>query len=191
MIPSLGWQRIVLIQSRISCFAAGTYDIFLAVSVRRPSWKDAHVSIDDKDIGVKQSTTLYDMDFTSLPTFDKHWAVVHAIAIAMFFSAAATSASLLWQTPCEDSNREPLMKLSEPPFTHFPNIMNMLLVIVKMWLQRVNGTAVAAQGVPRFMYIMIQLYFATAGLGFGLSAYDAPNSSYGLVLVKLQMATAA
>jgi len=181
----------VLIQSRISCFAAGTYDIFLAVLVRRPSWRDAHISVDDKDIGVKQSTTLYDMDFTNLPTFDKHWVAVHATALGMFFSAAATSASLLWQTPCEGSNREPLMKLSEPPFTHFPNIMNMLLVIIKMWLQHVNGTAVAAQGVPRFMYIMIQLYFATVGLGLGLSAYDAPNSSYGLVLVKIQMVAAA
>ena len=181
----------MLIQSRISCFAAGTYDIFLAVSVRRPSWKDAHVSIDGKDIGVKQSTTLYDMDFTSLPTFDKHWAAVHAIALAMFFGGAATSVSLLWQTPCEDSNREPLMKLSEPPFTHFPNIMNMLLVTVKMWLQRVNGTAVAAQGVPRFMYIMLQLYFVTAGVGLGLSVYDAPNNSYGLVMVKFQTVATA
>lgn len=181
----------MLRQFRISCFAAGSYDIFLAMSVRRPSWKDAHISIDDKDIGMKQPTTLYDMDFTHLPTFDKHWAAVHAIALAMFFGGAATSVSLLWQTPCEESNREALMKLSEPPFTHFPNIMNILVVIVKMWLQHVNGTAVAAQGVPRFMYIMVQLYFAAAGLGLGMSAYDAPNSSYGLVLVKIQMVAAA
>ena len=109
----------------------------------------------------------------------------------MFFSAAATSASLLWQTPCEDSTRKPLMQLSEAPFAHFPNMTNMLLVMVKMWLQSVNGTAVSAQALPRFMYIMVQLYFVAAGLGLGLSAYDAPNSSYGLVLVKLQTAVAA
>lgn len=95
VILSLGWRRIVLIQSRISCFAAGSYDIFLAVSVRRPSWKDDQISIDDKEIGVKQPTALYDIDFTHLPTFDKHWAAVHAIALGMFFSVAATSALML------------------------------------------------------------------------------------------------
>jgi hypothetical protein len=59
-----------------------------------------------------------------------------------------------------------------------------------MWLQRVSGEA-STQGLPRFMYIMVQLYFVTAGMGLGLSVYDAPNSSYGLVLVKLQTAAAA
>ena len=181
----------MLIQPRISCFAAGTYDIYLAVTIQRPSWKDSHIPIDDKDSEVKQSTLLHDMDFTRLPTFDKHWLAVHTIALAMFFSAAATSASLLWQTPCKDSTRKPLMQLSEAPFAHFPNMTNMLLVMVKMWLQSVNGTAVSAQALPRFMYIMVQLYFVAAGLGLGLSAYDAPNSSYGLVLVKLQTAVAA
>ncbi|GAB7336253.1 hypothetical protein MBLNU13_g09012t1 [Cladosporium sp. NU13] len=188
---NVGFVSVAAFIGMISCTAAGTYDICLAVSIQRPSWKDAHGSIDDKDIEVKQSTSLYDMDFTRLPTFGKHWLAVHAIALAMFFSAAATSASLLWQTSCEDSNRKPLMKLSEAPFAHFPNILNMLLVMVKMWLQHVNGAAVSAKGLSRFMYIMVQLYFATAGLGLGLSAYEAPNSSYGLVLVKLQMAAAA
>lgn len=130
------------------------------------------------------------MDFARLHTFDKHWLAAHAIALAMFFSAAATSASLLWQTPCEDINRKPLMQLSEAPFAHFPNITNMLLVMAKMWLQRITGN-ISAQGMPRFMYIMVQLYYAIAGLGLGLSVYYAPNTSYGLVLVKLQTAAAA
>jgi len=180
----------VLTHLRISCFAAGTYDICLAISIRRPSWKDAHVPIDDKSTTVKQSTSLYDMDFTRLPTFDKHWAIVHAISLAMFSSAAATSTVLLWQTPCEASTRKALMELSVNCFNHFPSITNLLLVVVQAWLQRITG-AVSAQGLPRFMYIMLQLYFVTAGLDLGLSMYEAPNTSYGLAMVRVQMAATA
>lgn len=146
--------------------------------------------IDDKAINLKQSTSLYDIDFTRLPTFDKHWAAAHAIAIAMFSSAAATGVVLLWQTTCEDSNRKPLMALSVNCFTHFPSIMNLLLVIVQAWLQHATGT-VSTQGLSRFVYIVLQLYFVAAGLGLGLSVYEAPNTSYGLVLVKVQTAAAA
>ena len=180
----------MLTNLRISCFAAGTYDICLAISIQRPSWKDAHVSIDDKAIEPEQSKSLYDMDFTRLPTFDKHWAIVHAISLAMFSSAAATSTMLLWQTPCSDSTRKPLMELSVNCFNHFPSITNLLLVVVLAWLQRITGTA-SAQGLPRFMYIMLQLYFVTAGVDLALSVYDAPNTSYGLVMVKVQTAAAA
>ena len=175
---------------RISCFAAGTYDICLAVFIQRPSWKDSHVSIDDKATDEKPSICLYDMDFTYLRTFDKQWAVTHAIGLTMFSSAAATGAVLLWQTPCEDSTRKPLMELSENSFNHFPGMTNLLFLIVQAWLRRVTGT-VSAQGLPRFMYILLVLYFAAAGLGLGMSAYEAPNTSYGLVLVKLQTAAAA
>lgn len=130
------------------------------------------------------------MDFARLPTFDKHWATAHVIALTMFSSAAATSTMLLWQTPCEASTRKPLMELSVNSFNHFPSITNLLLVVVQAWLQRITGTA-SAQGLPRFMYIMLQLYFVTAGVGLGLSVYDAPNNSYGLVMVKLQTAATA
>jgi hypothetical protein len=41
------------------------------------------------------------------------------------------------------------------------------------------------------MYIMLQLYFLTASLSLGLSVYEAPNNSYGLVLAKLQTAATA
>jgi hypothetical protein len=182
----------VLIHLRISCFAAGTYDICLAISIQRPSWKDAHVSIDGKLIEAKQSTSLYDMDFTRLPTFDKHWATAHTIALALFSTAAATSTVLLWQTPCSDSTRKPLMELSVNCFNHFPSITNLLLVVVQAWLQRITGTiSTQGGGLPRFMYIMLQLYFVTAGLGLGLSVYDAPNTSYGLVMVKFQTVATA
>jgi hypothetical protein len=130
------------------------------------------------------------MDFTSLHAFDKQWATAHVVALATFFSATATGAILLWQTSCDDSTRKALMELSVNCFNHFPSVTNLLFVIVQAWLQRVTGTA-CAQVLPRFMYIMLQLYFATAGLGLGLSVYNAPNTSYGLVLVKMQTAAAA
>lgn len=180
----------MLTHIRISCLAAGTYDICLALSIERSSWRDAHVSIDEKPVKVKQSTSLYDMDFTSLPAFDKHWATAHVVALATVSSTTALGAILLWQTACEDSTRKPLMELSVNCFNHFPSITNLLFVIVQAWLQRVAGAA-CPQVLPRFMYIMLQLYFATAGLGLGLSVYNAPNTSYGLVMVKLQTAAAA
>jgi len=180
---------------RISCFAAGTYDLSLAISIRpRPSWKDTHVPIDDKLTTSKQPpTSLYDVNLTHLPTFDKHWAATHALALATFCSAAATSAALLWQTPCGDATRKPLMALSKDCFTYFPSMMNLLLAMVQMWLLRVADTAgtVSAQGMPRFMYIMLQSYCAIVGLSLGMSAYGAPGTSYGLVLVKVQMTAAA
>ena len=183
-------QCTALTHLRISCFVAGTYDICLAISIQRPSWRDAHVAIDGKPIDAKQPTSLYDIDFTRLPTFDKHWATAHMIAIAMFSGAAATGTILLWQTPCEDSNRKRLMDLSVNCFNHFPSMTNLLLVVVQAWLRRVTGN-VSAQGLPRFMYIMLQLYFLTASLSLGLSVYEAPNNSYGLVLAKLQTAATA
>jgi hypothetical protein len=146
--------------------------------------------MNEKPVNVKQPTALYDIDFTRLPTFDKHWATAHIVALTMFSSAAATGTILLWQTPCEDSNRKRLMELSVNCFNHFPSMTNLLLVVVQAWLRRVTGS-VSAQGLPRFMYILLQLYFLTAGLSLGLSVYDAPNTTYGLVLVKLQTAATA
>lgn len=140
--------------------------------------------------GRDRTTSLYDMAFTSLPTFGKQWAMAHAIALAMFSSAAATGVILLWRTPCEDSTRKPLMGLSVNCFNYSPSITNLLLIVVQAWLQRITGAA-SVQRLPRFMYIMLQSYFLTAGLGLGLSVYEAPNTSYGLVLVKLQTAATA
>jgi hypothetical protein len=112
------------------------------------------------------------------------------LAVIMLASVSATSASLLWQTPCEDKNRKPLMKLSVDCFNHLPSIGSMLFPMMQMWLQRVVGKA-DSKNQSRFMFILVQIYFVTMSLGMGMNAYEVPSTSYVLLLVKLQTAVAA
>jgi len=148
------------------------------------------VSTEDKIINVKQSTALYDIDLTGLPTFDKHWFAAHTLAIVMLSSVATTSASMLWHTSCEDKNRKPLMKLSVDVFTHLPTMGNTFIPMMLMWLQRITGNA-NSKNQSRFMFIMVQTYFFMLGLGLGFNAYIALNLSWSIMLVKLQTAVAA
>jgi hypothetical protein len=138
----------------------------------------------------EQSTSFCDMDLANLPSFDKQWLAIHMFAIVTLSSVAATSASLLWQMPCEDKNRKPLMRLSVDCFNHLPTMGSTLLPMIQMWLQRATGNA-HGQDPSRFMFIAVQIYFVTISLGLGLNAYEVPSTSYVLILVKVQTAVVA
>jgi hypothetical protein len=130
------------------------------------------------------------VDLTNLPSFDKKWLAVHTSAVAMLFSVAATSTSLLWHMSCENKNRRPLMKLSVDCFSHSLTIGSTLLPMVQSWLQRVNGKA-HNQNQSRFMSTMLQACFVATSMRLGLNAYEVPSTSYALILVKVQTVGAA
>ena len=143
-IDALAWEDKSFTSSSISCFAAGMANTLLALSVHR-SGKSTDGSLDfadKKDTKNHRPTedpiSIYDIDFTNLPTFDRQWLAVHVLAIGAMTSAAATSSAFLWQMPCSDSSRKDLFKLSEECFNMPFQLANMGRFVLLLWLPRVG-----------------------------------------------------
>jgi hypothetical protein len=178
------------------CLIAGTCDLWLALSARRSRFNDVRINFDDKkdadeDVPIntatsaEESTLLYDTDFSNLPAFDKQWIAMHLLALISLVSVAATSTSLLWQTPCGDSGRKHLMSLSENTFTPFPQLVTMGGALMQVWLPRIDARR-DRKNQSRFMVIIAQFYFLTVGVTMGISAYFNESTSYGLAMVNVQ-----
>jgi hypothetical protein len=178
------------------CLTAGTCDLWLALSARCSRSKDAHINFDDKkDVdedapinttaSAEESTLLYDTDFTNLPTFDKQWIAVHLLALISLVSVAATSTTLLWQSPCGDSGRKHLMSLSENSFTPFPQLVTMGGALMQVWLPRIDARR-DRKNQSRFMVIIAQFYFLIVGVTMGLSAFFDKSTTFSLAMVNVQ-----
>lgn len=163
----------------------------LALSVHR-SGKSTDGSLglaDKKDTKDHRRTedpiSIYDIDFTNLPTFDKQWLAVHVLAVGAMISAAATSSAFLWQMPCSDSSRKDLFKLSEECFNMPFQLANMGRFVLLLWLPRV-GRRVESRNQSRIMVLLAQALFFIVAIVLGIATYQAPSSNYSLVIVKSQ-----